>query len=114
MGLEGIVSKRAGSLYRGGRSSAWLKPKCMTESEFVVGGMEANPGGAAFALLAREESEGLVYAGSAFVTLDAADRDRFWTTTEALKIPKAVVAHLRKESGRRVLSGPSSASTPAT
>ena len=46
--------------------SAWLKTKCMTESEFVVVGMEANPGGAPFALLAREEENGLVYAGSAF------------------------------------------------
>jgi len=102
MGLEGIVSKRAGSLYKSGRSSAWLKTKCMTESEFVVVGMEANPGGAPFALLAREESEGLVYAGSAFVTLGAADRDRFWTTTAALKIPKAVVSELRK--GKRKAS----------
>jgi len=62
MGLEGIVSKRAGSLYKSGRSSAWLKTKCMTESEFVVVGMEVNPGGAPFALLAREEEGGLVYA----------------------------------------------------
>ena len=73
----------------------------MTESEFVVVGMEANPGGAPFAL-AREEAEGVVYAGSAFVTLGAADRDRFWTTTEALRIPKAVVAELRK--GKRKAS----------
>jgi bifunctional non-homologous end joining protein LigD len=27
MGLEGIVSKRAGSLYRSRRSRAWLKTK---------------------------------------------------------------------------------------
>jgi DNA ligase D-like protein (predicted ligase) len=96
MGLEGIVSKRAGSLYKSGRSSAWLKTKCMTESEFVVVGMEANPGGAPYALLAREEEGGLVYAGSAFVTLGAADRDRFWTMTETLHVPKAVVAELRE------------------
>jgi ATP-dependent DNA ligase len=60
MGLEGIVSKRAGSLYKSGRSSACLKTKCMTESDFVVVGMEANPGGAPFALLARAEEDGLV------------------------------------------------------
>jgi ATP-dependent DNA ligase len=92
MGLEGIVSKRAGSLYKSGRSSAWLKTKSMTESEFAVVGVEANPGGPPFALLARESEDGLVYAGSAFVTLGAADRERFWTTTEALKISKAVVS----------------------
>jgi hypothetical protein len=50
--------------------------------------MEPNPGGAPFALLAREEEDGLVYAGSAFVTLSAAERDRFWTTTEELKVKR--------------------------
>jgi hypothetical protein len=35
----------------------------MTESEFVVLGAEYQPGEAAFALLARETGEGLVYAG---------------------------------------------------
>jgi len=54
------------------------------------------PGRRAFALLAREGKEG-VYAGSAFVTLGAADRDRFWTTTEALRVPKVVVSDLRKD-----------------
>jgi len=96
------LSNRAASFYKSGRSSAWLKTKCMTESEFIVVGMEASPGGAPFALLAREKEDGLVYAGSAFVTLGAADRDRFWTTTEALRIPKAVVAELRK--GKRKAS----------
>jgi hypothetical protein len=54
MQLEGIVSKRASSHYKSGRSSLWQKTKCMTEGEFVVVGMEPNPGGAPFALLARE------------------------------------------------------------
>jgi DNA ligase D-like protein (predicted ligase) len=92
MGLEGIVSKRAASRYKSGRSSAWLKTKCMTEGEFVVVGMEPNPGGAPFALLAREEAGGLVYAGSAFVTLPQPARDEFWTRTEAIKVAKAAVA----------------------
>jgi ATP-dependent DNA ligase len=96
MGLEGTVSKRAGSRYKSGRSSAWLKTKCMTEGEFVVVGMEPNPGGAPFALLAREEAGGLIYAGSAFVTLPQPLRDEFWSRTEAIKIPKAVVPELRK------------------
>jgi ATP-dependent DNA ligase len=58
----------------------------MTEGEFVVVGMEPNPGGAPFALLAREEEGGLVYAGSAFVSLPGPERDRFWNTAEALKV----------------------------
>jgi ATP-dependent DNA ligase len=39
MGCEGIVSKRAGSRYRSGRSTEWLKNKCLTSSEFIVLGV---------------------------------------------------------------------------
>jgi bifunctional non-homologous end joining protein LigD len=42
--LEGIISKRATSPYRGGRGRDWLKVKCVREQEFVVGGYTA-PGG---------------------------------------------------------------------
>lgn len=101
-GVEGIVSKRAGSFYRSGPSKAWLKTKCMTESEFIVVGMERNEGGPPYALLAREEEGGLAYAGSAFVILPQPARDEFWTRTERLKIPKAVVPELRK--GKRKAS----------
>ncbi|WP_157957575.1 DNA ligase D [Salinicola halophyticus] len=37
-GLEGIVSKRADSLYRGRRNRDWLKTKTESQAEFVVGG----------------------------------------------------------------------------
>lgn len=38
-GLEGIIAKRAGSLYEPGRrSGAWLKCKILGEQEFVIGG----------------------------------------------------------------------------
>jgi bifunctional non-homologous end joining protein LigD len=36
--LEGIISKRADSLYVGRRSTSWLKIKCRNEQEFVIGG----------------------------------------------------------------------------
>jgi hypothetical protein len=54
LGLEGIMSKRAGSRYTSGRSRTRLSMKCMTEGEFVAIGMEPNLGGAPFAPLARE------------------------------------------------------------
>ena len=100
LGLEGIVSKRASSRYKSGSSTAWLKTKCMTEGEFVVVGMEPNPGGPPFALLARETGKGLAYVGSAFVTLPQPARDRFWRETEKLKIPRPVL----KEISRRKAS----------
>jgi bifunctional non-homologous end joining protein LigD len=38
-GLEGIIGKRAGSVYESGqRSGAWIKLKCVNEQEFVIGG----------------------------------------------------------------------------
>jgi bifunctional non-homologous end joining protein LigD len=37
-GLEGIMAKRASSVYRGGRSKDWLKFKVYTEQEFVLCG----------------------------------------------------------------------------
>jgi bifunctional non-homologous end joining protein LigD len=99
LGLEGIVSKRANSRYRSGPSKAWLKTKCMTESEFILVGMERNEGGPPFALLAREDQNGLTYCGSAFVTLPHPARDEFWSRAEALKMDRPVLPELRK--GRR-------------
>ena len=92
MGLEGIVSKRLGSRYKSGASRDWLKTKAMVEGEFVVVGAAPNPGGAPFALLAREEAGELIYVGSAFVTLPEASRERFWRRIEATKIARPVVA----------------------
>jgi len=37
-GLEGVVSKRADSLYIGSRSGSWVKTKCIQRQEFVVVG----------------------------------------------------------------------------
>jgi bifunctional non-homologous end joining protein LigD len=44
-GLEGIISKRRGDPYRRGRSTGWLKAKCITRQEFVIGGF-TDPEGA--------------------------------------------------------------------
>lgn len=39
LGLEGLIGKRAGSLYEAGRrSGAWIKLKTQREQEFVIGG----------------------------------------------------------------------------
>lgn len=39
LGVEGLIGKRAGSLYEPGlRSGAWIKLKFLTEQEFVIGG----------------------------------------------------------------------------
>ncbi len=42
MNLEGIVSKRTKQAYHSGRTGDWLKTKCSSNQEFVIGGYEAS------------------------------------------------------------------------
>lgn len=39
MKLEGIIGKRADAPYRSGRSTDWVKLKCLLRQEFVIGGI---------------------------------------------------------------------------
>jgi len=69
-GLEGIISKQALAPYRSGRTNTWLKCNLVNESTFVVVGTDRDrKTGALRALLAHPNSEGLNYAGSAFIAL---------------------------------------------
>jgi bifunctional non-homologous end joining protein LigD len=84
-GLEGIISKHALTTYRCGRSKTWLKTKCFTESTFVVVGTDRDrKTGALRALLAYPNSEGLNYAGAAFIALADEVRTEFLTELERL------------------------------
>ena len=68
-------SKHAMSPYRSGSSKTWLKTKCFTKSTFVVVGMDRDRRtGAQRALPAHKDSNGLSYAGAAFIALDKASR----------------------------------------
>ena len=66
-GLEGIMSKRVDSPYRGGRTSDWLKIKCHQRQEFVIGGYTppsgSRKGFGALLLGFYEPGTGLVYCG---------------------------------------------------
>ncbi len=97
LGLEGIVSKRPRSKYRSGRTRTWLKTKSVDEGDFVVIGTERRPGVPALALLAREAGGGLAYAGSAFVTLKEAEREKFWRRAEALQADRPTLAGFRRK-----------------
>jgi bifunctional non-homologous end joining protein LigD len=84
-GLEGIVSKQAIAPYRSGRNKTWLKTKCFTESTFVVIGTDRDrKTGALRALLAHPDSDGLKYAGAAFVALADDARTNFLLEVERL------------------------------
>ncbi|HZD76381.1 MAG TPA: DNA ligase D [Acidobacteriaceae bacterium] len=67
-GAEGIVSKRADSIYISGRSASWVKIKCGLRQEFVIGGftLPSKGGDGLGALLLGYYQEGkLLYAGRA-------------------------------------------------
>ena len=44
LGLEGLIGKRADSVYESGRTKSWIKLKCRLEQDFVIAGYTA-PGG---------------------------------------------------------------------
>lgn len=104
MGREGIVSKKAHSRYRSGRSRSWLKVKCRAEEEFLVIGIEPARNGAAMALLAREAAGALEPAGAAAVTLGGKERERCWRAAEAIKKDNAAHAGFGRGSSRGAVS----------
>lgn len=65
-GWEGLIAKRADAPYRSGRTSDWLKFKCVKDQEFVVGGY-TKPGGSrngfGALLVGYYDRERLRYAG---------------------------------------------------
>jgi bifunctional non-homologous end joining protein LigD len=86
MGLEGVVSKRAGATYQPGRSKSWLKAKCVRSDEFVIVGYtesEAASGIAAL-LLAEAGDGGLRYAGRVGTGYSSAEAVRLLTRLESL------------------------------
>jgi bifunctional non-homologous end joining protein LigD len=65
-GWEGLIAKHAGSTYRSGRSTEWLKFKCVKDQEFVVGGFTEPSGsraGFGALLVGYQGDDGLQYAG---------------------------------------------------
>jgi bifunctional non-homologous end joining protein LigD len=66
-GLEGIIGKRADSHYEAGRrSGAWIKLKCVTEQEFVIGGYTPPAGARKYfgaLLVGYYEKKRLLFAG---------------------------------------------------
>lgn len=65
--LEGIVSKRSEAPYQSGRNDGWLKTKCSSRQEFVIGGWSDPRGGrqemGALLLGVYDDDKKLRYAG---------------------------------------------------
>jgi len=75
-GLEGIVGKKADSVYSGARNGDWIKLKCDKRQEFVIGGYtltEKKTSGVSSLLLGVYAGGELVYAGRAGTGLSESD-----------------------------------------
>lgn len=84
MNLEGIVSKRRASIYRGGPSRDWVKTKTYITGEFLVIGYERKRGAAPSLLLAEETEARLHYVGRAIPAIPQDRRDELWQALEFL------------------------------
>ena len=60
IGAEGIVSKRCGSLYRGGESRDWLKTKCHESGVFAITGFSELGEGRLEAVYVAEARDGVL------------------------------------------------------
>jgi bifunctional non-homologous end joining protein LigD len=72
--LEGIVGKKADSVYNGTRNGDWIKLKCEKRQEFVIGGYtqtDKKVNGISSLLLGVYEGESLIYTGRAGTGLSA-------------------------------------------
>ena len=88
-GWEGLIAKRAGAPYVGGRSKDWLKFKCENNQEFVIGGFtdpQGSRAGLGALLLGVYDSDGqLVYAGKVGTGFDQQTLRRLHEELSALE-----------------------------
>ena len=87
-GMEGIVGKKADSVYSGTRNGDWIKLKCDKRQEFVIGGYtlsDKKTSGVSSLLLGVYEGEELVYAGRAGTGLSEADMKELEEKFESIK-----------------------------
>jgi bifunctional non-homologous end joining protein LigD len=104
MNLEGILSKRADAPYHPGRSDSFLKIKCHTAQEFVVGGYSPSTAmpRAIGALVAGYYKDGrLVYAGRIGTGYTHAVARDLWKRLNPLELDKPPFDDMPKDIRRR-------------
>ncbi len=91
-GMEGIVGKKADSVYSGTRNGDWIKLKCDKRQEFVIGGYTLSgkkTRGVSSLLLGVYEGEELVYAGRAGTGLSEHDMKELEKKFQSIKRTEA-------------------------
>lgn len=99
LGLEGVVSKRAGSGYTPGRSRTWVKAKAKLVRDFVIAGFTLSDKAEGIGALALAEWEGgeLRYRGKVGTGFDAATLADLHARLTPLEDPTLVLDGAPKE-----------------
>jgi bifunctional non-homologous end joining protein LigD len=104
MGAEGIIAKLGSSRYMGGRSSNWLKLKCVRRQEFVIGGFTL-PGdggeGLGSLVLGYYEDGKLVHCGRTGTGFTQSTQRMLRKKLEALRAEKAPYARALTAAARK-------------
>ena len=91
-GWEGVIAKRRGSVYEHKRSKNWLKMKCESAQEFVVGGFTDTQGsrvGLGALLVGYYEADDFVVAGKVGTGLDTKALVELRRQFDAMELPKS-------------------------
>ena len=108
-GLEGVVAKRAASVYEPGRrSGAWVKVKCVNEADLVIGGYTP-PGGSrkyfGSVLTGYYEGKQLRFAGKAGTGFDERMLATLHRRFQEMRIPQCPFVDLPSKSAGRWAQG---------
>ncbi len=101
--MEGIISKRADSIYSGRRGEAWLKVKCHKRQEFVIVGFtESTHAGRGFRslLLGYYDGAELKFAGKVGTGFNSDSLTEIRKKLDALKVVPKPFAKLPPDVGR--------------
>jgi bifunctional non-homologous end joining protein LigD len=103
LGIEGVVSKLADSMYESTRSRNWLKIKCIKRQEFVIAGYTLSEKGIPFSslILGFYDKGKLVYAGRAGTGYTNAMRVELRKKLDRMVVNKRPFAELPKDPGLR-------------
>jgi DNA ligase D-like protein (predicted 3'-phosphoesterase) len=113
LGLEGLIGKKADSVYAAGRTRSWIKLKCRLTQDFVIAGY-TKPGGSrhgfgALVLGVYEQPGRLVYAGKVGTGFDD---DSLRRLTRNSPIAKDPILRLRIRRASGTFSGCGPCSSP--
>jgi bifunctional non-homologous end joining protein LigD len=102
LGLEGVVGKRAGSIYEPGeRSGAWIKQRTNAEQEFVIGGYKPGTYGFDSLLVGVYENARLIFVARVKNGFVPRLREEIFARFKKLETDKCPFANLPEKKGAR-------------